>query len=177
MDLSDAQAIAAVSENAVSGASRSRGSAEHTRVHAFSEMNYHVSYQPERCVSTTRYRLHRRYHSHSQVLPNIGDSPAKDAVYREHPPVGLEMGRDEAMTTMCLYDRWYDPLQNSDLRSVPALSSVVNELEHALDRFMQATGDPLPGGTVPAPANAAVAAVELYSSHSADHLIQQELHR
>lgn len=172
MDLSDAQAIATSSGSDASG-----GAAEHTRVHAFSEMNYHVSYQPERCVSTSRYRLHRRYHSHSQVLPNIGDSPSKDAVYREYPPVGLEMGRHEGLTTMCLYDRWYDPLQNSDLRSVTALSPVVNELEHALDRFMQATEDPILGGTVPAPASAAVAAVDLYSSHSADDLIQQELHR
>ncbi len=166
MDLSDARSIADVSGRPE----------KHARSHAFSEINYHVSYQPERCVSTARYRLHRRYHTHSQVLPNVGDSAAKDAVYREHPPVGLGMGRDEAPTAMCLYDRWYDPLQNSDLRSVPALGPVREELEHALNRFMEATQDPLLDGAVAAPAKAAVAGVNLYSSHSADHIIQQELH-
>ncbi len=148
----------------------------HSRTHAFSEINYHVAYQPERCVTTSRYRLCRRYHANSAILPNIGDSPSKDAVYRENQPIGLGMGREDVQAATALYDRWYDPLQNHNLFPLHALSAVASDMENALDNWMDTTKDPLCTGDVAAPDSATVAPVDLYSSHSADIIKQQELH-
>jgi arylsulfatase A-like enzyme len=141
---------------------------EHRR-YAFGEINYHVSYQPERAVMDGRYLLLRRYHDHSVVLPNIGDSPTKEAVYRQYPASTCGGG------PWSLYDRWYDPLQNQNIYEMTELTPIVHELQAALRDWMTATGDPLLIGEVPIPDGGVAAGPHLYSSHSADQLLPERI--
>lgn len=160
MHISDAQSIAA-------------GCHSHQRTHAFSGINYHVAYQPERAVTTERYRLVHCCHTHHHIPANIGDSPSKDAYLREYPRETHATGTPGGPAPWQLYDRWYDPLQNRNLWDEDTLRETAGELQQELHRWMVATGDPLLTGEAPLPVGASIAPPESYSSRSADIIRDQ----
>lgn len=134
------------------------------RDYVFSETNYHVAYEPTRTVRGARFRLIRRYHDHAQVAPNIGDSPSKDIVLRLAPPIAPQHGRES------IHDGDYDPLNTVDV-SAGLGADLRDGLRLALEQWMEGTGDPVVSGDVPAPAGAAVAPADAYTSHAADALM------
>lgn len=152
MHISDAQSIFAERNN-------------HERTHVFAGINHHVAYQPERAITTERYRLIHCYHTHTQIPANIGDSPSKDAFLREYP--------GSIPAPWQLYDRWYDPLQNRNLWQEDSLQATAEKLQQELHRWMVATGDPLLKGEVPHPQGASIAPPESYSSFTADIIRDQ----
>lgn len=160
MNISDARSIALGAADAAPP--------DDPRKYAFSAINYHVAYQPERAVTTDRYRLVRRYHSMHRIPSNIGDSPSKDAFLLDHPPASRNESSGDDEPQWSLYDRWYDPLQNNDLFETVTPAATTIELQTALNRWMAETGDPLLNGIVPQPEGATVAPVDSYSSWTAD---------
>jgi N-sulfoglucosamine sulfohydrolase len=116
----------------------------------FAEVTYHAAYEPQRAVRTQRWKYIRRFESRrGPVLPNCDDSPSKDVWlqhgWRERPPA-LEQ----------LYDLVFDPNETHNLAGGPSVTEVLNEMRGRLDRWMQATDDPLLRGPVPAPVGAQI---------------------
>ncbi len=55
-----------------------RGEAPEIREAVFSEINFHVAYEPQRAVRTQRWKYIRRFDGRTRpVLPNCDDSPSK----------------------------------------------------------------------------------------------------
>lgn len=125
-----------------------RGEAEQINDEIFAEINYHAAYEPMRAVRTHRYKYIRRFDGRDRpIASNIEDSPSKD--------VWLKHGwRDRPIPTEQLYDLIFDPNESSNLISDPALAGVLADMRRRLERWMQATHDPLLRGPIPAPPGA-----------------------
>lgn len=112
----------------------------------FAEVSYHAAYQPMRAVRTPRYVYVRRFGERLRaVTPNVDASPSKDAWlargYAER-PLDREM----------LFDAFFDPEETNNLAGNPNFQHLLGEMRERLDRWMQATDDPLlKPGRVPLP--------------------------
>lgn len=111
----------------------------------FAEVTYHAAYEPQRAVRTARWKYIRRFGGRDHpVLPNCDNSPSKD--------LWLAHGwRERTIPQEQLYDLVFDPQENANLASDPALTAVLVELRGRLERWMEATDDPLRHGPVVAP--------------------------
>ena len=109
----------------------------------FAEVNYHAAYEPQRAVRTQRWKYIRRYSDRQKpVLPNCDGSPTKD-VWMEH---GWQ---DRYVAPEQLYDLIFDPNETHNLISDSAVTPVLEDMRHRLDRWMDETEDPLLQGPVP----------------------------
>ncbi len=110
----------------------------------FSEVTYHASYEPQRCVRTARYKYIRRFDARpTPVLPNCDDSVSKD--------LWLAHGwRERPLDPEQLYDLVFDPHETANLASDPRHAAALTDLRARLDRWMRDTNDPLLRGPVPA---------------------------
>lgn len=116
--------------------------------HLFAEVTYHVAYEPQRSVRTSRHRYVRRFDGRDRpVLPNVDDCPTKDvwvqAGWHQHPQPG---------PTEQLYDLVLDPQESHNLAGDPAHQDTRVGLATTLDDWMHRTDDPLLAGPVPPPA-------------------------
>lgn len=126
------------------------GQEEQIRDTIFSECNFHVAYEPRRCVRTDRFKLVREYGpDRSPVACNVDDSPSKD-VWLAHGYLEREL------THEALYDLMLDPLEQVNIVGKPEYKPVYDDLSARLQRWMEATSDPLLIGKVPAPQEAVV---------------------
>ncbi|MCB0181985.1 MAG: sulfatase, partial [Anaerolineae bacterium] len=114
----------------------------------FGEVNYHAAYEPQRAVRTQRWKYIRRYdHRRRPVLPNIDDSLSKD--------VWLAYGFDQRpVAAEQLYDLMFDPTEAHNLADDPAMAEVLDDMRGRLNRWMQATDDPLLQGPIAPPPGA-----------------------
>lgn len=114
----------------------------------FAEVTYHAAYEPQRAVRTARWKYIRRFGARDRpVLPNCDDSPSKD--------LWLAHGwRERSVPQEALYDLVFDPQEAANLATDPALGAVLTELRGCLERWMEATDDPLRRGPVAAPPGA-----------------------
>jgi len=121
------------------------GEADEINDAVFSEINYHVPYEPARAVRTERYKYIRRFDGRGKVcLPNCDDSVSKDLL--------MENGwRDQPYAQECLYDLIFDPTETNNLADQPHAAKVLNAMRNRLDTWMQQTNDPLLNGPVPLP--------------------------
>jgi N-sulfoglucosamine sulfohydrolase len=115
----------------------------------FSEINFHVAYDPQRAVRTLRWKYIRRFDDRIRpVLPNCDDSPSKtlwmEAGWRERQSSSEEQ----------LYDLVFDPNEAHNLAGAPAYASVISEMRTRLEAWMRQTEDPLLAGPLEAPADA-----------------------
>jgi arylsulfatase A-like enzyme len=111
----------------------------------FSEVNYHVSYEPMRAARTTRWKYIRQFSDWGRpVLANVDDSPSKqvwlDGGWRDH-PVAHEQ----------LYDLLFDRWELHNLAADPAYADVLATLGAELRSWMERTNDPLLVGPLPPP--------------------------
>ncbi len=127
-----------------------RGEAEQLHDQVFAEVTYHAAYEPQRAVRTPRWKYIRRYGDReAPVLPNCDDGLSKD--------VWLHHGwRDLVVAPEQLYDLVFDPNESRNLANDPSVSDVLQQMRLRLDDWMNATGDPLLLGPVPAPPGARV---------------------
>jgi N-sulfoglucosamine sulfohydrolase len=114
----------------------------------FAEVTYHAAYEPQRAVRTGRHKYIRRFGNRTRpVLPNCDDSLSKE--------VWLAHGWGERTVAQeQLYDLIFDPNETNNLAADPAYHAALEEMRGRLQRWMQATDDPLLEGVPPAPPDA-----------------------
>lgn len=131
----------------------------------FAEVNWHLAYEPQRCMRTRRWKYIRRFSDAPgpiwpvidttssnfawmlQGWPNCDPSPTKDACERlgwTERPVAAEQ----------LYDLLFDRHEANNLASDPQYAGVLAELRDGLRRWMNDTTDPLLAGPIPPPVGA-----------------------
>jgi arylsulfatase A-like enzyme len=127
-----------------------REEVDDNRLMLFAGVTYHAAYEPQRAIRTKRYKYIRRFSDRTTpVLPNIDDSPSKDA--------WMEAGGHlEPLPEEALYDLAHDPDEEENLSGVRAHATVLEFLRWQLAGWMERTGDPLLDGAVPAPPGAEI---------------------
>lgn len=110
----------------------------------FSEVTFHASYEPKRCVRTRRWKYMRRFDDRTtEVLPNCDDGLSKsywlENGWEEDPLTGQEE----------LYDLVFDPLEHNNLANETRARDTLLDMRKRLDTWMQRTNDPLLRGPVP----------------------------
>jgi len=127
-----------------------RGEKDEINDAVFSEVTYHVAYEPQRAVRTRRWKYIRRFEGREYpVLPNTDDSPSKD-VWMQHGWSDRPMAQEQ------LYDLVFDPNEACNVAADPSMVNVLNDMRRRLEEWMRATDDPLLNGPVPAPSRARV---------------------
>lgn len=124
----------------------------------FSEVNYHVSYEPQRCVRTERFKYIRRYYDPKLLIrPNVDASLSKE--------LRLEtLGRKTRAAWEELYDLMLDPTEHYNCIADPDYGDILQEMRDRLEMWMQETDDPLLHGDIPLPENAITISPECYSA-------------
>jgi arylsulfatase A-like enzyme len=127
-----------------------RGESETVRDEIFAEINYHVVYEPMRCIRTPRYKLIRYFGNYDKGFPaNCDDSPSKDLFLRNG---YFEQSREQEM----MFDLYFDPSEKQNLANSPSYEPICRELNDRLQAWMEDTDDPLLQGEVPKPEGATV---------------------
>jgi arylsulfatase A-like enzyme len=122
----------------------------HERI--FVELTYHAAYDPMRGVQTERFKYIRSFADRPFWLPpNVDNGLTKDWYKRNRPEV-FKTPRPKEM----LFDLQSDPLEQNNLVGKPEFEPVLNELRATLDRWMEATDDPIRLGHVRPPKGARV---------------------
>lgn len=114
-----------------------KGETETVNDRIFSEVTYHASYEPMRCIRTERYKLIRRFDSHLGIVPaNIDDGPTKRMLLE-----GGLMG--QTVEREMLFDLRLDPMERENRIGDSAYSGIYKDLCGQLGMWMQETNDPL----------------------------------
>jgi arylsulfatase A-like enzyme len=125
-----------------------RGDSPTARAAVFTELTYHVAYDPQRAIRTPRWKYIRHFDDYGKpVLPNIDDSPSKD-LFIEAGWGEREVPREQ------LFDLVLDPEEGENLAGDPAFEHVRLELRERLEGWMRDSDDPLIDGPIPAPPGA-----------------------
>lgn len=103
----------------------------------FSEINYHVSYQPQRSIRTSEYNYICDFGQYKKLPPSNTDDGISKEVYRKSGYFDLPCEREY------LYDLTRDPLEQNNLVKDCAYADVLREMRERLRKMMIATGDPL----------------------------------
>lgn len=116
----------------------------------FAEVTYHAAYEPMRAVRTERWKYIRRFGDRVHpVLCNCDDGPSKS--------LWLKNGwKDRILPREEAYDLLFDPNERANMVSDPEFQPTLVDLRGRLDRWMQATNDPLLAGPVKPPPGARV---------------------
>ena len=104
----------------------------------FSEVTYHASYEPMRCIRTQRYKLIRRFDTHNRLVPsNIDKGPSKEFL--------LDAGILEKTVHQreMLFDLFLDPLERENLVPAAAYQEIYQNLSEQLTQWMIDTQDPV----------------------------------
>jgi len=128
-----------------------RGEADEINEQVYTEVTYHAAYEPQRSARTKRFNYIRRFGERAgkPILPNCDDSIAKN--------VWLDHGwRERPVAVEQLYDLVFDPHEAHNVATDPRYADALADMRGRLDRWMQATADPLLQGDVPAPAGSRV---------------------
>lgn len=126
------------------------GSQESVRSEIFAECNFHVAYEPKRCIRTQRYKYIRRYSAYERPVPShTDDCPSKDLLVR----AGYYQ---TSKPRELLFDLVCDPLERINLAEDLKMKVVCDELVAKLDNWMKETDDPLRNGVMIPPSNALV---------------------
>ncbi len=129
------------------------------RSEIFSELTYHVAYEPQRAIRTERYKYIRRFDDFPYpVLANCDDSPSKEA-YLQRGWANRTVARES------LHDLFFNPGEGRNLVGNELYADVLADLRGRLHTWMVDTHDPLLDGPVSPPAGAQI---NLQSQRSAD---------
>jgi len=106
------------------------------RNEVYAEVNFHASYEPQRCIRTNRYKLIQYFDPdwNRYNLANCDDSVIKE-VLMEH---GILARKKEAVQ---LYDLLFDPGEKENLNENPAYDKIKQELNQKLGQWMTSTAD------------------------------------
>ena len=116
----------------------------------FSEVTFHASYEPKRCIRTQRYKYIRRFGDRTSLTrPNIDASLTKSYLLE------LGFGNHEQAKEQ-LYDVLLDPQEFRNLVRDSHWKHVLDDMRDRLRSWMERTDDPLLQGDVPLPPGARV---------------------
>ncbi len=140
-----------------------RGEREEVNEEIFSEVTFHATYEPKRCVRTGRYKLIRLYEPSTKFIPaNTDDSLSKTFVYES----GIA---EHEMAEELLFDLYLDPNERNNVAAAPEYAGVYAEMTRRLDDWMARTNDPLiPDGCVEKPEGAKINRISCYSPSAND---------
>lgn len=126
-----------------------------------SEINYHVAYEPVRCIRTHRYKYIFRGDNAYDFPPpvHIDDSPAKE-VFHTYGYFERANAKEE------LYDLMLDAQERHNLAGKEEYQSVLEEMRGRLFQWQKDTKDPLLQGTVKLPEGAICCTTDSYSTGS-----------
>lgn len=112
------------------------GEKKEVREEVFAEVTYHASYEPMRCIRTSRYKYIKLFYGNEPVPANIDDSPSKSFF--------VDNGMlDRKKETEMLFDLIYDPVERMNLAYKEEYQSIRESLDTALRMWMEKTEDPL----------------------------------
>jgi N-sulfoglucosamine sulfohydrolase len=122
-----------------------RGEKEEINDEVFAEVTFHAAYEPKRAVRTQRYKYIRRFgDKHTPVLPNCDDGLSK-SLWVEYGWKNIKLPEES------LYDLIFDPGEHNNLVTDSGSKALLAEMRQRLDRWMEATNDPLLKGPVAPP--------------------------
>lgn len=114
----------------------------------FGEVNYHATYEPQRCVRDARFKYIKRYdHRNRRAMANCDPSPSKDLYVANG--WGEEIIAEEVM-----YDTLLDPHERVNLldasgRAIRDMHAAdTQRLKDRLARWMDETQDPMRSGFI-----------------------------
>ncbi len=117
-----------------------RAASIRSEVHA--EINYHVEYEPMRCVRTERYKYIRNFGATSYIQANLDKSEYRTFLF-DHGFMALTKPKE------MLFDLYLDPVEQVNLVHDVRYSEIREQLAQNLEEWMKSTGDPLLEGEVP----------------------------
>jgi len=123
-----------------------RGETDEIREELFGELNIHASHEPQRAVRTKRWKYIKHFDTNRhRRLANCDESLSKD-LWLEH-----GWSHENVLPEHRLFDLVMDPHERHNLADDPAYADVLRDMQQRLERFQQATEDPLrhSGGEVP----------------------------
>ena len=136
---------------ALAAAARARGRSTEVRDELFAELTYHAAYDPQRAIRTRRHKLIRHFGDRLEpVLPNVDDSPSKDAARRGR------LGRAPAAARRALRPAHGPGRDAQPRRRRPRTPTPSADLDGRLEAWMRDTDDPLLDGPVLPPPGATV---------------------
>lgn len=114
----------------------------------FSEINYHVAYEPMRCIRTERYKLIKSFEPERFLITeNIDDGLTKDFM--------LEKGLlSQYQENEILFDLKLDQNESINLVNNEEYSDIYSDLNKRLEKWMTETNDPLLFGSISTPMGA-----------------------
>lgn len=113
------------------------GQKQKIRNEIFSEITYHVDYEPQRCIRTERYKLIKVYPE--AIIPAFENTDnGLSRQYMEANGFDKEK-RDELM----LFDLILDPNERNNLAYNPRYNEILINLSNDLHEWQQKTSDPL----------------------------------
>lgn len=125
------------------------GRTTRAREELFAETNFHVGYEPQRCIRTDRWKYIRRYLDRTRPMRAHTD-PSPTRTFLE------SLGYfDAPYPRELLYDTMLDPQEANNLVEVPKHQDVLQSLRERLDNWQTTTEDPIrhrhldpPAGTI-----------------------------
>ena len=116
-------------------------SKEEIRDFIFSEINFHTSYEPVRCIRTNRYKYIKYYNNNWNKinLSNIDESDPKTFLMKN----GL---KEQIKYREGLFDLYYDPSERNNLVEDEKSQSILEELREKLYQEQVRTNDPILAG-------------------------------
>jgi arylsulfatase A-like enzyme len=114
-----------------------RGIAVEVNKEVFSEVTFHVAYDPQRAVRSNRWKYIRRFDGRSSpVMPNCDDSLSK-LLWMDHG------WRSKPVDEEQLYDLMFDPNEAHNLAGEPQYAEIKQMMRARLEKWMAETNDPL----------------------------------
>jgi len=134
------------------------GERDKTRDYIYSEVSFHVAYEPLRCIRSERYKYIKFYDDYDQyVLSNIDDSPEKELMVNNG---FISDSREKEM----LFDLYLDPEERVNRINDMRYSEIKNDLLARMNKWMTDTNDPLVKGRIIPPKGALVNALDTIST-------------
>jgi len=107
------------------------------RNEVYSEVNYHVDYEPMRSIRTKRFKLIKRYNNYNKIVPDNIDTSTPKRFLEDSG--WLDQTNEREM----LFDMYLDPVERINVVDVPEYKEIYNDLSAKLSKWMEETNDPL----------------------------------
>jgi len=120
------------------------------RDEVFAEINFHVGYEPQRCVRTERWKYVRRYLDRRHGMQAHTDPSPSKAVMAG---AGLF---EQPYESHQLFDLLLDPYERVNLFGRPGHEDITADLVARLERWQAGTNDPLLLGPIAPPEGSVV---------------------